>query len=90
MAAVGIGAVGVVVVATGWARTLTLYPLLVSMVLFFLSLALSPRAILAIGLEFWGWVLVLDCGWVGHDWVCCSWVWDQAYPLIPNTFSSFR
>ena len=67
---VGVCAVGAVEVDTGWVRTLTLYPLLVSMVLFLLSLALGPRAFLAIGLEIWGWAIVLDYGWVGHDWVC--------------------
>ena len=70
VATVGEGPVGVVVVGTGWARTLTLYPLLVIMVLFLLSLALGPGAFLAIGLEFWGQVLVLGCGWIGHGWVC--------------------
>ena len=83
VATVGEGVVGVVVVGTGWARTLILCPLLAIMVLFLLLLALDPVAFLAIGLEFWG-VLVLSCDWVGH-----SWVWAQAYPLIPkNIFIS--
>ena len=66
VATVGLGAVGIVVIGTGWARTLTLYPLLVSMVLFLLSLALCPGTFLAIGLEFWVWALVFGCGWVGY------------------------
>ena len=54
VATVGVGTVGVVVVGTGWARTLNLYPLLVITVLFLLSFACDPGAFLAIGLEFWG------------------------------------
>ena len=69
VATVGVSAIGIVVVSTGWAKTLTLYPLLAIMVLYALSLALGPGAFLAIGLEVWGWTLVLGCGWVGHGWV---------------------
>ena len=74
VATVGIGVVefirvvGIVVVGTGWARTLTLYPLLVIMVLFLLSemFVLGPVAFLT---------MELVIGWVGHRWVCCQWVW---------------
>ena len=59
-----------VVVGTGLASTLTLYPHLVSAVLFLLSLALDPGAFLVIGLEPWGQVLVVGCGWVGYGWAC--------------------
>ena len=52
VATVGVGAVGVVVVDTAWARTLTLYPLLTITVIFLLSIALGPGAFLTIGLEF--------------------------------------
>ena len=61
------GAVEVVVIGTGWARTLTLYPLLAIMVLFLLSgtFVLGPGAFLTMG---------LGLGWAGHGWVCCDWV----------------
>ena len=81
LATVGVGAVGVVVVGVCWASTLTLSLLLVSTVLFLLSLALGPGPFLVMGLDIWWGIFVLGCGWV--------WVWDQAFPLIPNTFSSF-
>ena len=57
------GAVGML--GAGWASTLTLYFLLVSMVFFLLSLALGPGAFLIKGLVL---------GWVGLSWVCCGWV----------------
>ena len=59
------GAVGVVVVSTGWARTLTLYPLLSIIVLFLLSgmFVLGPGVFLTMGLVL---------GWVGHGWICCG------------------
>ena len=67
VATVGVGAVeftGVVgVVVTGWASTLPLYLLLVSTVLFLLSLALGPGAFLIMGLVL---------GWNDHGWVCCG------------------
>ena len=61
------GVVGVVVVGTGWARTLTLCPLLAITVLFLLlgTFVLGPGAFLTIGLVL---------GWAGHGWVCCGWV----------------
>ena len=96
VATVRVGAVGVMLEGIGWASTLTVYLLLASTVPLLFSLVLSPRAFLVMGLLFWGQVLVLGCGWVGHGCVCCSWVWgwglvwDQAFPLIPNMFSSFR
>ena len=92
VATVRVGAVGGVVVGTGWARTLTLYPLLESTVLFLLSLAF----------ESWGfpgpfdWNLGGRCkclvvaGLVMAGFLIGAWVWYQAYPLIPNKFSSFR
>ena len=70
------GVVGVVVVGTGWARTLTLYPLLAIMGLFLLSLAFGPGAFLIMGLVLhWvghGWVC---CRWICCGWVCCRWAW---------------
>ena len=61
------GAVRVVVVGTGWARTLTLYPLLAITVLFLLSgtIVLGRGAFLTKRLVL---------GWAGHGWVCCGWV----------------
>ena len=53
VATVGVGAVGVVVVGTGWARTLTLYPLLVITVLFLFVTCLGS----------WG---LCNHGWAGH------------------------
>ena len=88
VATVGVGAaeltgvVGVVVVGTGWARTLTLYPLLAIMVLFLLSgtFALGPGAFLTMGLVL---------GWAGHGWVCCGWdccglVWGLGLGFGPS------
>ena len=54
VATVGVYAVGVGVVGVGWTFTLTLYPLLVSMVLLLLSFVLGPGAFLLMGLLFWG------------------------------------
>ena len=61
------GVVGVVVIGTGWARTLTLYPLLAITALFLLSgmFAKGCGALLT---------MVLVLGWAGHSWVCCGWV----------------
>ena len=85
LATVGAGAVdftGVVgVVGTGWASTLTLYFLLVSMVFFLLSLVLGPRAFLIMGLVL---------GWVGHGWVCCGQVWSWGLGLGPSFHSNSK
>ena len=75
VATVRVGEVGVGMESIGWVSTLTLYVLLVSMALLPLLLALGPRAFLVMELGFWGQALVFGCGWVGHGWVCCSWVW---------------
>ena len=76
------GAVRVVVVGTGWVRTLTLYPLLAIMVLFLLSgtFVLDPVAFLTMGLVL---------GLAGHSrvccgWVCCSWVWGWGLGFGPS------
>ena len=61
------GVVGVVVVGTGWARTLTLYPLLAITVLFLLS----GTFVLGLGVFL---TMGLVLGWAGHSWVCCGWV----------------
>ena len=75
VATVGVGEVGGGMEGIDWASTITVYLLLASMVLLLLSLTMGPRAFLVMGLVFWGWALVLGCDWVGHGWVCCSWVW---------------
>ena len=80
VATVGVGAGGVVVVGTVWARTLSLYPILVIMVFFLLSLALGPGAFLIMGLVL-GWV---GHGWVCCSWVCCGWVWGWGLGLGPS------
>ena len=91
VATVGVGAVGVVMVDTGWARNLTLYPLLVIMALFFFHLpwVLGP-------FSSWGWCLVglvmagfVVAGLVADVSGVGAWVWDQAFLLTLNTFSSF-
>ena len=69
-----------VVVGTHWERTLTLYPLLVIMVLFLLSLAFGARAFLTMRLVL-GWA---GCSWVCCGWVCCSWVWDWGLDFEPR------
>ena len=91
LAIVGIGAVGVVVVGIGWASTLTLYLLLASMVLFLLSLVLGPGVFCLLGCYFREvhWCLVV-AGFVADKSGVWAWLWGQAYPLIPNMFSSLR
>ena len=74
-----VGAIGVV--GTGWASTLTLYFLLVSMVFFLLSLALDPGAFLIMGLVL---------GWVVLGWACCVQVWDWGLGLGPSFPSSSK
>ena len=76
------GAVGVVVVGTAWARTLTLYPLLAITVFFLLSgmSVLGPGAFLTMGLVL---------GRAGHGWVCCgqvcgNWVWGWGLCFGPS------
>ena len=89
MATVGVGAVeftgavGVVVVGTGWARTLTLYPLLAIMVLLLLSgtFVSGNGAFLTMGLVL---------GWAGHGWVCCGWVWDWGLDFGPSFLSNSK
>ena len=53
--------IGVGVVGMGWAITPTLYLLLVSMAIFFLSFVLGPGDFLVMGLLFWAgcWCLVV-------------------------------
>ena len=79
LATMGVGAVeftgAVGVVGIGWASTLTLYLVLLSMVLFLLSLAFGPGAFLIMGLVL---------GWVGHCWVCCGQVWGWGLGLGPS------
>ena len=80
------GAVGVVIVGTGWARTLTMYPLLVITVLFLLSLGFGAGAFQTMGLVL---------GWVGHGWVCCGWdccgwVWGWGLGFGPSFLSNSK
>ena len=90
MATMGAVVVEVGVEGIGWVSTLTLYLLLVSMVLFLLLLALGPAAFLVLGLVFWGWHWYLVvAGLVAARFGVGACVWDQAFLLIPNIFSSF-
>ena len=78
------GAMGVVVVGTGWARTLTLYPLLAITVLFLLSWTSvsGPGAFLTMGLVL-GWA-GHGHGWVCCGQVCCTWVWGWGLGFRPS------
>ena len=80
----GVGAVGVEVEGIGWASPLTLYLLLASMVLLVTCLGswgFSSHGVGVLGVGTGAWLVMAGVG---------AWVWDQAFPLVPNMFSSFR
>ena len=97
VATVGVGAaeftgvVGLVVVDTGWARTLTLYPLLAITVLFLLS----GIFFWVLGLSYpWGWCLIglVMAGFLVDRFVVTgfgvgAWALDQIFLPTPNMFS---